>query len=513
MGGGRRRVLVVCVGLVGACSGCNAILNGWLDPTIVGNFRQDTTQDIRAALTVESSPWGIPGASEPTRDDLVPSARAYPISAGDLLAVVIEELTAAFAPWQAQLRVDEIGDINIPKIGRVRATGLTPRQLEDKIKELLSDPQYDVLKDPEVMVSGLALHEATYSIFGIGVSASTNAPLLAGTFPIRRPDLRILEAINEVGGLNEFVTEVYVFRQRPADRQTPEPQGRSGVLDEDQASEPVDETKPEPDAGAAEIEVSSPEEEIRDLVLEAEPPVHVTLRSEQEEPKPELPPKYIWIDDEFVPNPELEEDAAADESAVAHIPTFEAMQSTVDWARIAGERDYRIIRIPAQALRNGDRDFNIVVRSQDVIRIVSGEIGVYYVMGQVVRPGPYAFNAEQITLKSAIAAAGNLSALAWPSNCTVYRRTGLREQMIQVDLDAIFAGKTSDFVILRGDIINVGTSPLAPFLARLRSLTLPNPVSNIGYSFTYSRNFADIDAFSSQINPANKPDKFPGLFP
>ncbi len=58
----------------------------------------------------------------------------------------------------------------------------------------------------------------------------------------------------------------------------------------------------------------------------------------------------------------------------------------------------------------------------DVIRIISGEIGVYYVMGQVSNPGPYRFGAEQITLKAAIAAAGNLSVLAWPSNCTIYRR-------------------------------------------------------------------------------------------
>ena len=61
-------------------------------------------------------------------------------------------------------------------------------------------------------VQPLYLQKATYSVFGIGVSASNNAPLRAGTFPIRTPELRVLEAINQVGGLNEFVTEVYVFR-------------------------------------------------------------------------------------------------------------------------------------------------------------------------------------------------------------------------------------------------------------------------------------------------------------
>jgi len=519
---------VLLVAAVVLSGGCNSIMNGWLDPTVLGNFRDERTQDIRTALTVESSPWGIPGAAEPTWEDLVPIPREYPISTGDVLAIEIAELRAQFVPWQAQVLVDELGAVNIPKLGRVQAAGLTLRKLEARLRDLLSDPRYDLLKEPEVIVNALSLHEATYSIFGIGVSAATNAPLRAGTFPIRRPDTRILEAINLVGGLNEFVTEIYVFRNDVLYREGLESQIPVKPDDEDEVETPdsgedalLKPAPAEPSGGEssadAEVERSqdqtlSPEDEIRELTLKDEPPSRMTLRDEREALKPQSVPKYVWIDGELVPNPQSP-GAVADEGRVAQVPTFEAMQSTVDWARIAGERDYRIIRIPADALRAGDRDYNVVVRCRDVIRIVSGEIGLYYVMGQVNRPGPFAFNAEQVTLKSAIAAAGNLSPEAWPTNCTVYRRTGLREQMIQVDLDAIFAGKTPDFVIRRGDIINVGTSPLAPFLARLRAYTLPNPVSNLGYSFTYSRNFADIDSFSSKVNPANRPDKFPGLFP
>ncbi len=69
-------------------------------------------------------------------------------------------------------------------------------------------------------------------------------------------------------------------------------------------------------------------------------------------------------------------------------------------------------------------------------------------------------------------------------------------------------------MIRRGDIINVGTHPFAPFLSRIRSLTLPNPISNVGYSFTYARNFADIDSFAVQRNPANDVgQRFPLIFP
>jgi protein involved in polysaccharide export with SLBB domain len=134
-------------------------------------------------------------------------------------------------------------------------------------------------------------------------------------------------------------------------------------------------------------------------------------------------------------------------------------------------------------------------------------------MGQVNRIGPFAFNAEPITLKTAIAAAGGLSGLAWPDRCTVYRRLGQREQMIQVNLDRIFAGKDPDFFIKRNDIINVGTHPLAPFLRVARDLSIPNPASNLGYSFTYARNFADIDSFAVQQNPANQPSTIERLLP
>ena len=196
---------------------------------------------------------------------------------------------------------------------------------------------------------------------------------------------------------------------------------------------------------------------------------------------------YIWVGDEFVPNPAYQ--PSAEEATRPTTPANGTFAATVDWDRIAGDVSYQVLHIPAEMLRSGDPQVNIVIRPGDVIRIVSGEIGVYYVMGQVTRVGAFAFNAETITLKAAIATAGGLAGLAWPSRCTVYRRLGQREQMIQVDLDRIFAGKDAEFVLKRGDIINVGTHPFAPFLQRLRALTLPNPVATVGYSFRYARSF------------------------
>ena len=181
----------------------------------------------------------------------------------------------------------------------------------------------------------------------------------------------------------------------------------------------------------------------------------------------------------------------------------------VDWDVIAeDENDIRPIRIPGEGLRRGEPRYNIVIRPGDTIRLYSGDIGFYYVMGHVRQPGTFQFRGgSSITLKSAIAAAGGLDALAWPDRVTVYRRVSGREQMIQVNLDRIFAGLDSDFFLKRDDIINVGTHPAAPFLLEFRNFTIPdlNSTVSLTYQFTRTETFfknENLDAPNS-----------PGLFP
>lgn len=503
------------VGMVFLSAGCNSIRNSWLDPTVLGAFDQTAMLEIRTSLTLEDTPPGIPGAVRPTPADLVVNPVEYPISSGDTLAIEIHELRQRLVPYQVQAVVSTTGYVNLAVVGRVHAAGSTVPQFEAALVEELQ--RQSVLVDPEVTVNPMFLQKGTYSVFGIGVSASNDAPLRAGTFPIRRPDLRVLEAINLVGGLNEFVTEVYVFRYdeppasdtsvTPGDERAPA--GDAGVsLGAETPIETVDEAEGK--------SAHSAEEELIDVValgddeVSQEAAVAAEEVAESLEPDPTQP--FIWVNGEFVENP-VYQPLVADTDSLPALPSFDAASPAVNWARIAGETAYRVIRISAEILRSGDPEVNIVVRAGDVIRIVSGEIGVYYVMGQVNRVGAFAFNAEPITLKAAIAAAGGLSGLAWPDRCTIYRRIGQREQMIQVDLDRVFAAKDPDFYIRRGDIINVGTHPFAPFLQRIRAWTLPNPITNVGYSFTYARNYADIDSYSARLNPSNKPDRFPALFP
>ncbi len=512
--------------LLAFLAGCNSILNAWLDPTVLGNFTRTATMEIRTSLTLEDTPPGIPGAVYPLPEDLLIRPEEYPISPGDTLAIEIYELRQRLVPYQAQVMVSSTGYVNLPVVGRVDVAGLTVPEFEHSLKSALQEG--DILREPDVIVNPVFMQNATYSIFGIGVSAADNAPLRAGTFPIRRPDLRILEAINQVGGLNEFITDVYVFRYDTppwaSQRRTPLAPGADSP--EPSTTEPTGHEyndasgteRSQPLEGRNQADTTTPEKYLIDVVVGGDD----VDQQEKEKPPPDELPKslepdptqpYIWINNEFVPNPAYKAPTRDAASSPQGPPAFDTATPAVNWARIAGDTSYRVMRIPAEQLRSGDPEVNIIIRAGDVIRVVSGEIGVYYVMGQVNRVGAFAFNAEPITLKAAIAAAGGLSDLAWPDRCTVYRRLGQREQMIQVDLDRVFAGKDPDFYIKRSDIINVGTHPFAPFLQRVRALTLPNPVSNVGYSYTYVRNFADIDSFAARRNPHNEPDQFPALFP
>jgi len=548
-------VAFVALLLCASCSMPGSIRNGWLDSTALGSYGETKTLDVRTSLTLEDHGAHVLGATYPTAEDHELIYEEYSISAGDTLAIEIYELRDRQVPFQVQSQVSSTGFVNLPVLGQVDAVGLTATQFEKKLRDLLI--KRDILLDPDVTVQPLFLQKATYSIFGVGVSAANNAPLRAGTFPIRTPELRVLEAINQVGGLNEFVTDVYIFRHyvKPENRSSeaggggggggggeggggaaPGKEGAPAATDVPNASAAP--SQPEAEASAQAPKGSEPDKGatvdpadavLKDLMEAVDDSEHADKNqaAKPEPPKqnagananaaklqPDLSAPYIFVNGEFVQNPDYVPPPAAPGQTAPAAAASDLPAPSVNWARLAGDTQYRILKLPADLLRRGDPEANIYVRPGDVIRIVSGEIGIYYVMGQVNRVGRYSFDSEEVTLKGAIAAAGGLSPLAWPDRCTIYRRIGRREQMIQVDLDRVFAGKDPDFVIRRGDIINVGTHPFAPFLQRIRGWTLPNPVSDVGYSFTYARNFADIDSFAVRQNPHNVDhSRFPYIFP
>ena len=162
------------------------------------------------------------------------------------------------------------------------------------------------------------------------------------------------------------------------------------------------------------------------------------------------------------------------------------------------EFEQRVIRIDAEALQNGDPSKNIVIRERDWIRVPIDN-RAYYLMGEVQRPGVYGFAGREISVKQALAAAGGFGPLAWPRRCEIIRRDpgSDRELTIPINLDAVFAGLEDDFYLRDGDILNVGTHFVAPFLFVIRNSFR----FTYGFGFVYDRNFADKDAFGGRLNP------------
>lgn len=155
----------------------------------------------------------------------------------------------------------------------------------------------------------------------------------------------------------------------------------------------------------------------------------------------------------------------------------------------------RIIEVPLKDLLAGDPRYNLVIRPYDLISVPPGSVGEYYMMGNVARTGAYDITGRRLTVKEAVAAAGGFGPLAWPSRADLVRRVSQdEEQIIQLDLDAIFAGTAPDFYLKPNDILNVGTTPAAVFLAVLRNAFR----FSYGFGFVYDRNFADADTFQAK---------------
>ncbi|MCD6303988.1 MAG: SLBB domain-containing protein, partial [Planctomycetes bacterium] len=157
------------------------------------------------------------------------------------------------------------------------------------------------------------------------------------------------------------------------------------------------------------------------------------------------------------------------------------------WKSIDKSDLARVIAINLDQLRAGDPRMNIVIRDHDVVQVPTLQVGEFYVMGEVLRPGVYSLTGRKITVKMAVAAAGNMTALAWPENSILIRRVGNRqEQIIPLDLEAIFRGEEPDIYLKPNDVIAVGTDVRSTFFAVLRNAFR----MTYGFGFIYDRNFS-----------------------
>jgi hypothetical protein len=158
----------------------------------------------------------------------------------------------------------------------------------------------------------------------------------------------------------------------------------------------------------------------------------------------------------------------------------------------------RVIRIHLAQLRGGDPRQNIVIRSGDVLISPQPLIGEFYMMGNINRPGVYSLSNRQITLTQAIASAGGFGPLAVPSRVQIIRRIGEgQQQMYFVNAKEIIEGRADDILLKPNDVINIGSSGWAPFLAVFRNAFR----ATYGVGFVYDRNLVDPEHEASHSFP------------
>ena len=503
----RKKTILCCGGLslvlLGFGSGCAMLPpNSFIDPTRVGMFPSEYREGgIRRVLTPREGPIGLANATEPVPEDLVVSYQEYRLGITDQVGVVINDLLQSGFPYQATLEISETGYIRIPELGMLKVVGLTDRELEREIITRLQEG--GILPNPIVQVFTTIKRNNVFQVIG-----SVSRP---GSYSLAKPDTRLLDVIGMVGDIGPLARRAYIIRRtEPTPSTATEGRGDNTGADEGLVIPPPTDDDPFESTLSAGLGIGlqePPEEEPEQAVpteqeleeILAPPAQTPPADTQQEEPGKRRFAPLIFDPTtgtlkEAPGESEAQDWVAAPESGVA-----EGERPEFDWEAVPEyELSQRVIEIDIPALKSGDPRYNIVVRPLDMIN-VPVDTGVYYMMGEVARPGVYSFGGREITIKQAIASVGGFGRLAWPSRCEIVRREqGTDKQItIPVNLDHVFYGLEDDLLLRDDDIVNVGTDVIAPFLYIIRNSFR----FTYGFGFVYDRNFADKDAYGSQINP------------
>lgn len=531
--GMRKDVLGACGVLWGGASalllsGCAALPpNSFIDPTKVGTFPAEYRErGIRRVLTPREGPAGLANATEPRPDDVVPRFQEYRLGPGDAVNLGIEDFIQPGVQFQAQFEVSPSGSIRVPQIGMVKVSGMSEPELEQELRSRIQEA--GILSNPLVQAIVATRRQQTFSIIG-----STRNP---GLYPINQPDLRLLDAIGLAGDIGAGIRKIYVIRQEPkrgdegaapATGTPAQPLPQQPKTERDPLVIPVDEgvdfhgsffarggggsqDRPAEPPASQDAPRREDLEEIMSPGKSSTRPAPTAQPAEQ--PARRFEPMVFDAQGEAkespatAPKPAKPNDGAVrpQESPLirADSPKTSVRPQdgrSFDWdAEGDVTESQRVIEIDVAGLRAGDPKMNIVVHNRDVINIPV-DTGVYYVMGEVSRPGVFSFNEREITLKQAIATVGGFTPLAWPQRVEIIRREkGTDKQLtIPVNLDAIFANLEDDILLRDDDVVNVGTHVVAPFLFVIRNSFR----FTYGFGFVYDRNFADRDSYGGRINP------------
>ena len=126
------------------------------------------------------------------------SSNNYTLGPEDVLHVIVRDVEEI---GKAPVRIDAEGDIRLPMAGGVKASGLTPRQLEGEIAKKLRH----LVRNPEVVVSVVEQRSQPVSVLG-----AVRSP---GVFQIQSRKT-LVEVLSMAGGLrDDAATKIKVTRR------------------------------------------------------------------------------------------------------------------------------------------------------------------------------------------------------------------------------------------------------------------------------------------------------------
>ncbi len=478
---------------------------------------------------VDEEPDVFAGARDPMPKDLRPQPQEYLIQSGDFLRIRIFELFSAGIQWEDNLIVNDTGRITLPVVGSLIAKDLTELELTEAIENLLVP---DIIRDPQV---GVVVVQPQQKIFTI--QGNINGP---GSYQLTGADFRISKAFAFAGGIPPLNSDyAYVIRTLDEDElyersmseqdnmfvpvegdlQLEPPFSQPGSMDNSEALEPVDQEQELLDSVAPMVLLGSFES---GNTPSSDSMVTLDIFEELDKAERARNAQDAFVEDETdveSANPQLNsaQDAAGkavrqdgqwtlggqgnneldsfDDFGLPSSPDLPSQPGSDEWGfdELSGAGlTQEVIRINLKKLRSGDPTQNIVLRPGDDIHVPANASGLFYVYGQVSRPGPYNMSGGQkMTLRQAVlGTAGPLSPTAWPSRCEITRRIGdFEEVTARVNLEKIIEGTAPDYYIKPGDQINIGSHPVARWIAVIRQSFR----ATYGFGFVYDRNFADKD--------------------
>lgn len=513
----------ICLLLMIGLGGCDSVFKTdqyrFLSPSdVIHRPDRSAINPILSSVSMADQTQEMPpNATFPQEDDLVYTDRDYMIGPTDVVDVGVLDLFQQGLESVLRREVSTGGTIDLPLLSRlVKCEGLTKDELRDAVTAAYRND--GILKDPVVSVTVVLRHQNVFSVLG--------SVQRTGTYSIVRKDMRLLEALAAAGGLSQTnLKYLYVIRPAPALKKV-DPNAPVTVSAPTSVSLP---TLPEipSDVGSGQTTTvpggsalttapaatsqpaSMPVQGVDKTMSDwgkllpgptpgSNPARLVPLKTElaQAAPSPSgggtssgKGGKWIYSGGRWVEVQATSQSATSSPAAGASAATEPSKSSDPwKWGDLDKSRMVRVIAINIQRLNNGDPRMNIIIRDNDIIQVPMVDSGEFYVMGEVARPGVYSLTNRKITVKMAIAAAGNLGPLAWPENAMLIRRIGdTEEQMIPLNVEAIAQGHEPDLFLKADDVLAVGTSAASTFF-----LVVKNAFRmTYGFGFIYDRNFAD----------------------